>query len=165
MVSFSTFRPSETWLEGRSPDATVTPARSDTAFLAIIAALHLLIGGGHQYAHVVAEVQNTPLQVLFILTVITIAPWVGTYLAWKGSLKIGAALFSASMAASFVFGFVLHFVLESPDLYSNVVPEHRGLFLNSALGLALVEFAGFVLGAYLAWKWRRLNGRYSSQSD
>ena len=136
----------------------MTPARSDAAFLAIIAALHLLIGGGHQYAHVVAEVGNTPLQVLFILIVITIAPWAATYIAWKRNLKIGAALFSASMAASFVFGFVLHFVLESPDLYSNVILEHRGLFLNSALGLALVEFGGFVYGAHLAWKWRQPNG-------
>ena len=158
MASFSTFRPSETGLGSRSPGATVTPARSDAVFLAIIAALHLLIGGGHQYAHGVAEVGNTPLQILFILIVITIAPWAAVYLAWIRSLRIGAILFSAAMAASFFFGLVFHFAFESPDLYSNVVPEHKNLFLHSALGLALVEFAGFVYGAHLVLKWRQPNG-------
>ncbi|MDE0714412.1 MAG: hypothetical protein OXI10_06030 [Gammaproteobacteria bacterium] len=136
----------------------MTPARSDAVFLAIIAALHLLIGGGHQYAHGVAEVGNTPLQILFILIVITIAPWAAVYLAWIRSLRIGAILFSAAMAASFFFGLVFHFAFESPDLYSNVVPEHKNLFLHSALGLALVEFAGFVYGAHLVLKWRQPNG-------
>ena len=66
-----------------------------------------------------------------------------------------AVLFSASMLASLVFGLVLHFALESPDLYSNVALEHGALFLHSAMGLALVEFVGFVLGAHVAIRSRR----------
>ena len=124
--------------------------RSDIASLVIVAALHLVIGGAHQYAHVVAEVENAPLQVLFIVLVVTIAPWAAIWLAWRRNLTIGAALFSVSMAASLVFGLALHFAVESPDLYSNVVPEHGTLFLYSALGLALVEFIGFVIGACVA---------------
>ncbi len=124
----------------------MTPVRSDIATLVIVAALHLVIGGAHQYAHAVAGVENSPLQVLFIMLVVTITPWAAIWLAWKRNLTIGAALFSVSMAASLVFGIVLHFAVESPDLYSNVVLEHRMLFGLSALGLALVEFIGLVIG-------------------
>ncbi len=124
--------------------------RSDIASLVIVAALHLAIGGVHQYAHAVAEVENSPLQVLFIVLVVTIAPWAAILFAWRRNLTVGAALFSASMLASLVVGLALHFAVESPDLHSNVVPEYRTLFLHSALGLALMEFIGFVIGAYAA---------------
>ena len=116
----------------------------------IVAALHLVIGGVHQYAHSVAGVENSPLQVLFIVLVVTIAPWAAIWLAWSRNLTIGAVLLSVSMLASLVFGLTLHFTLDGPDLLSNVVPEHRALFLHSALGLALVEFLGFVLGVHAA---------------
>ena len=62
---------------------------------------------------------------------------------------------SVAMLASLVFGLVLRFAGESPDLYLNVVPEHRTLFLHSAMGLALLEFVGFVLGAHVAIRSRR----------
>ena len=128
----------------------MTRVRSDIASLAIVAALHLVIGGIHQCAHAVAEVESFPLQVLFIVLVVTIAPWAAIWLAWKRNLTIGAIVFSVSMAVSLVFGLVLHFAVESPDLYSNVAPVHRSLFLHSAMALALVEFVGFVLGAHVA---------------
>ena len=124
--------------------------RSDIASLAIVAALHLVGGGVHQYAHVAAGVVSSPLEVLFIVLVVAIAPWATIWVAWKRNLTIGAVVFSAAMLASLVFGLVLHFASESPDLYSNVVPEHRTMFLHSAMGLALVEFVGFVLGAHVA---------------
>lgn len=128
----------------------MTRVRSEIASLVIVAALHLVIGGAHQYAHTVAEVVNSPLQVLFIVLVVTIAPWAAIWLAWRRNLMIGAALFSVSMLASLVFGLTLHFVVESSDLYSNVVPAHSTLFFYSALGLALVEFIGFVIGTRIA---------------
>ena len=128
----------------------MTRARSEIAILVIVAALHLVIGGAHQYAHAVAGVENSALEVLFIVLVVTTAPWAAIWLAWKKNLTKGAVLFSVSMLASLVFGLVLHFAVESPDLYSNVVPEHGALFLHSAMGLALTEFVGFVLGAHAA---------------
>ena len=72
------------------------------------------------------------------------------WLAFRRSLRLGAALFAASMCTSFVFGYLLHFVLDSPDLHSNVTGEHGAAFLHSALALALLEFVGFFHGAYLA---------------
>ena len=89
----------------------MTRSRSEIAILVIVAALHLVIGGVHQYAHAVTEVENTPLEVLFIVLVVTIAPWGGIWLAWRRNLTKGAVLFSVSMLASLVFGLTLHFVL------------------------------------------------------
>jgi len=56
----------------------------------------------------------------------------------------------ASLLASLVFGLVLHFAVENPGLYSKVVPEHGTRFLHSAMGLARLEFVGFVLAAHVA---------------
>ena len=125
-------------------------ARSDVASFVIVAEMHLVIGGVHQYAHAVAEVKNSSLQVLFIVLVVTIAPWAAIGAASTRNLTIGAVVFSVAMLASLVFGLVLHFAVENPDLYLNVVTKHRTLFLHSAVGLALPEFVGFVLGAHVA---------------
>ena len=58
MASFSSFQPFGNELESYSPGATVTRVRSDITFLAVTAALHLVIGGSHQNTHVVAEVKT-----------------------------------------------------------------------------------------------------------
>ena len=69
-------------------------------------------------------------------------------------MRIGAALFSLSMAASLAFGLILHLEIDSPDLHSNVAPEHGAVFLHSALGLAMVEFIGFVRGVHVWFRGR-----------
>ena len=127
---------------------------SEIRSLVAIAGIHLVVGAAHHYAHVVANVDNPPLEIAFIVLVVTIAPWATICLAWKTTLEAGAALFSLSMAASLAFGLVLHFGIDGPDLHSNVAPEHGALFLHSALALALVEFAGFAFGAHLAMRSR-----------
>lgn len=118
------------------------------AFLAI-AISHLVVQVAHGYSHIVAGVQNTPLQLIFVLLVVTIAPLVAVYIAWKGNIRKGAGLFALSMVAAFLFGYFLHFVIDSPDSHSNVIGEHKNLFFHSALNLALFEFVGFVFGAYV----------------
>ena len=132
----------------------VTFLKFEIASLVAIAGLHLVVGAVHHFAHVLADVENTPLELLFIVVIVTIVPWATIYVAWKKTLKIGAALFSLSMAASLVFGLVLHFGIDGPDLHSNVVPAHSAIFLYSALGLALVEFAGCVCGLRLCIRCR-----------
>ena len=116
--------------------------------LLIIATLHLALQLIHSYSHAVSGVQNTSLQQLFILLVVTIMPWVAVYVAWNMSMRNGSAIFSLSMAASFLFGYVLHFVINTPDLHLNVLEEHRGLFFHSASLLALLEFVGASFGVY-----------------
>ena len=125
------------------------PARSEAIALLVVAALHLIVGMVHHYAHVIAGVQNTTLELLFILLVVTIAPWAAVYVVWKRNLRTGAALFSLSMAASFLFGYLLHFVIDSPDHHAKVMEIRSGVFFHSAVGLALVEFAGLVFGSYI----------------
>ena len=125
------------------------PMRAEKLTLLIIAALHLAAQIIHSYSHAVSGVQNTSLQLLFILLVVTIMPWAAVYVAWNRSLRKGSAIFSLSMAASFLFGYILHFVINTPDLHMNVMEEHRSLFFHSAFGLALLEFAGTLFGIYL----------------
>ena len=127
---------------------------SEITSLVVVAALHLITGAVHHYAHVVADVQNSSLQLLFILLVVTIAPWAAIYLAWRRTVTLGAALFSFSMAASLAFGLTLHFAIDGPDLHSNVAPEHGAVFLYSAMGLAAAEFTGFVLGVQIWFRGR-----------
>ena len=76
------------------------------------------------------------------------------YLAWRRTVKLGAALFSFAMAASLAFGLTLHFAIDGPDLHSNVALEHGTVFLYSALGLAAVEFVGFVVGVQIWFRGR-----------
>jgi len=118
------------------------------ALLSIVV-LHLIVQIAHGYSHVVEDVQNTPLQLVFILLVITIAPLVAVYIVWKGNVRKGAGLFTLSMAAAFLFGYFLHFVIDSPDLHSNIIGEHKSIFFHSALNLALFVFVGFVFAAYV----------------
>lgn len=123
--------------------------RPEKRSLLAIAALHLVVGAVHQYAHTVADITYTTFQLLFIILIVTVAPWVAVYLAWTRKMWIGASLFSISMGAAFLFGFLLHFVIESPDLHVNVPEEYRSVFLHSAWALAIVEFVGFVVGAFV----------------
>ena len=127
----------------------MTRVKFETVALLVVAAFHLVSQAAHNYAHSVAGVENSPAEQLFILLVVTIMPWAAIFVGWKWGICKGAALFSLSMAASFLFGFFFHFVIESPDLHSNVVSEHRDIFFHSAVILSLLEFSGFVLGLYV----------------
>ena len=123
-----------------------TPARFDCWVLVAIAVGHLAVQATHAYSHLVADVPNTALQQAFIVVVVTLGPPAAVLVAWRRSFRLGAGLFAASMVASFAFGYLLHFVFDSPDLHSNVVGEHGAVFFHSALGLALIEFVGFAYG-------------------
>ena len=128
--------------------------RPEKGTLLTIAAVHLLVGVVHQYAHNVADVQTTALQTLSIVVIVTVSPWAAIYVAWKRSLRAGSLIFALSMGAAFLFGFLLHFVIDGPDLHTNVATAHRGVFLHSAWALALVELAGMVVGALIGARLR-----------
>ena len=128
----------------------VTPARFDCWVLVAIAVVHLAVQATHAYGHSVAEVPNTALQQAFIVVVVTLGPLVAVLVAWRRTLRLGAGLFAASMVAAFLFGYLLHFVIDSPDLHSNVAGDHEAVFFHSALSLALIEFVGFAYGLVAA---------------
>ena len=123
--------------------------------LAGIAALHLGVGLTHTYSHMAADVPIPAAQQVYIAIVVTLLPLAAVWLALRRSLRLGAALFAASMYASFVFGYLLHFVIDSPDLHSNVTGDSAGVFFHTALNLALIEFVGFAFGLVAAV--RRIN--------
>ena len=127
-----------------------TPARSEGVALLAIALLHLAMQVAHGYSHVAGGVPLTAFQQVFIVAVVTVAPFGAVYVHWKLDRRRGAGLFAVSMGAAFLFGYLLHFVIDSPDLHSNVTGRHRDMFFHSALGLALTEFLGFSFGAYFA---------------
>ena len=54
------------------------------------------------------------------------------------------------MVAAFLFGYLLHFFIDSPDLHSNVVGDYQDFFFHSATSLAIIEFAGFAFGFTIA---------------
>ena len=95
---------------------------------------------------------------LFIVIVVRTMPWVAVVVAWKYSIAKGALLFALSMFAAFLFGYVLHFVADGPDMYANVGGPNGLLYFLSAAGRALVEFAGTELGLYVLMSARRRSG-------
>ena len=131
-----------------------TPATLDRTALVAIAVVHLAVQAAHAYSHIVADVPNTALQQVFIVLVVTIGPLAAALIALRWSLRLGAALLAASMVASFAFGYLLHFVFDTPDLHTNVVGDHSGIFFHSALNLAMVELVGFVYGLTVALRGR-----------
>ena len=129
-------------------------AKSDTAALATVATLHVAAQAAHGYAHVAAGVENAVWEQFFIVIVVTIMPWVAVVVGWKYSIAKGALLFVLSMCAAFLFGYVLHFVVDGPDMYANVGGPHGHLFFHSAVGLALVEFSGVAVGLHVLMRAR-----------
>lgn len=125
------------------------PVRSEVSILMLFASLHLVAQIAHGYSHNAANVDLTLSQLVFVVLVITILPWLAVVVAWKRNVTSGASLFALSMAASFLFGYIGHFVLDSPDLYSNVFGQYSGTFFHTALVLALLEFSGLIVGVLL----------------
>ena len=99
--------------------------KSEVSVLILFASLHLVAQIAHGYSHNVANVNLSLLQLIFVVLIVSILPWLAIVVAWKRNVTIGASLFALSMAASFLFGYIGYFVLDSPDLHSNVVGELR----------------------------------------
>ena len=134
-------------------------ARSERLALLLIALAHLAAQVTHGSSHIAAEVPITAAQFAFIIAVVTLLPLLAVAVAFQRDVRSGAELFAASMLASFAFGYLFHFVVDTADLHSNVVGEHSGLFFHSALSLALIEFAGLVYGLAVAVRRGRRQGK------
>lgn len=117
--------------------------------LAIIIA-HAAVVAMHAAAHQILGVEASPIQLVFIVTVIMLAPLVAGLLLWKKVRTIGALLLACSMAGSLIFGVYNHFVLISPDHVSHVgaLPQKFWalIFQITAALLAFVEALGIWAG-------------------
>jgi hypothetical protein len=128
--------------------------RSPDGLLTAIVLLHLGVTFVHGWAHAGAVVPVSTISNIFIFTVIIAAPLVGLGILWFLSIEGGAWLLAISLAASFVFGVVNHFVLDSPDHIAHIVAQWSLVFGATALLLALTE----AFGSGLAF-WRATHAR------
>jgi hypothetical protein len=119
----------------------------------LLVAVHAVASGVHGWSHLDAGVPTTLGQNVFISTVIFAMPPLATALIALRRLRLGYALLLLSMAGSFVFGIVFHFVVDTRDSVVNVCGAGARMFLVSAVLLALVELTGTVWAVYC---WRRL---------
>ena len=99
---------------------------------------HLVISVLHGVAHEQARVPLTLEASLFVYMVILAGPLFGFAMTFVAP-RAGAWIVAATMAGSFVFGLVNHFVLDSPDHVAHVNPDWRTLFALTALLLAITE--------------------------
>lgn len=128
-----------------------TQVRSKATRLALAAIIaHIVVLSFHSAAHLILGVEASPVQNLFIYTVIIIAPPLSGFLLWKGVSKPGAALLAGAMAGSLIFGVYNHYVGMSADHVSQVAlmsPSSWALiFQITALLLALIEVFGIGAG-------------------
>ena len=133
--------------------------------LLTVAAVHATGPAVHACAHASTGIENAVWEQLFIVIVVTIKPWVSVVVAWKYGIAKGALLLALSMFAAFLFGYVLHFVADGPDMYANVGRPNGLLYFHSAAGLSLVEFAGAALGLYVLMRARRRSCRVWRERD
>ncbi|HEX6716948.1 MAG TPA: hypothetical protein VF088_07545 [Pyrinomonadaceae bacterium] len=115
-----------------------------------IVVLHIVFSIPHGMAHSDLHIQMALWQNIYIWVVITLLPLVAAVLIWKRP-RTGFLLLLCSMAGSFVFGVFYHFISAGPDnVASHAGHASAGMFLWTAVLLALIEAAGFVIGL-LGW--------------
>jgi hypothetical protein len=108
---------------------------------AVVVLAHLVIAMIHGTAHTRAHVPLSPAANAFVYAFVVAGPLTGLALVWAVR-RIGALLIALSMAGAFIFGFINHFVADSPDHISHVDPQWRVLFAVTAVLLALTEALG-----------------------
>ena len=108
--------------------------------------LHLLVTIPHSIAHTNLGIDMSQWQNVYIYLVILLAPIVAGVLLWRRS-RSGFLVLVVSMAGSFLFGVLYHFVLSGADNAMTLHPHPWTMtFQVSAVLLALVELAGAVTG-------------------
>ena len=106
--------------------------------------VHFVVTVFHGIAHARAQVPLSYAASIFVFTIVLAGPLLGIALMWR-SRRIGAAVIAMTLAGSFAFGFVNHFVLISPDHIAHVAATWRPLFIATAVLLALTEALGSAL--------------------
>jgi hypothetical protein len=125
-------------------------------WLAAAVLTHLVVAFVHGTAHAQAHVPLSPAANLFVLIVILAGPLVGLVLTWPAE-RLGSWVIAMTLAGSFVFGLVNHFVFASPDHVAHVAPEWRTLFTATAILLAVTEGLGSGLAIRLARERKRVS--------
>jgi len=109
---------------------------------------HLAVSIVHGAAHNSAHVPMSTTANLFVFAVILAGPLVGLVLLRRAE-RIGGLIVALTMAGSLLFGFVNHFVVESPDHISHVDVQWRMLFGTTAAMLTITEMLGLTFAVRL----------------
>ena len=117
--------------------------------MAAVVLVHLVVTVVHGTAHTGAHVPLSPAANVFVIAVILAGPLIGLAVSlW--AKRLGAWIVALTMGGSLVFGFLNHFVFNSPDYILQVDPKWRALFTVTAVLLAFTEALGFGLAIRLA---------------
>lgn len=117
-------------------------------WLAAAVLAHLVTSIVHGMAHGGAHIAMSLAANLFVFVVILVGPVAGLALSWRAE-RIGGQIIALTMAGALVFGFVNHFVLESPDHVTQVAEPWRLLFGTTAALLTITEVLGLGLAIRL----------------
>ena len=117
-------------------------------WMAAIVLAHLLVSAIHGAAHTGAGVPLSPAANLFVFVVVLAGPLIGLVISFWARL-FGGWVVALTMAASFVFGVVNHFVVDSPDHISHVAAAWSTQFAMTAVLLAITELLGMVVALRL----------------
>jgi hypothetical protein len=119
-----------------------------TALVVLSVAVNLL----HTASHAGQHVMSLPgWQLAYIAVVIYAAPVVAAVLLWTRYRLAGAWLLAASMAGSFVFGLVFHFLVSGPDNVFTLPPgTWRTGFQVTAVLLLMLQMIGSLIGLWAA---------------
>ena len=109
--------------------------------MATVVLAHLVTSVVHGAAHGGAQIPMSIAANLFVFVVILAGPVLGLALSWR-TKRLGSLIVALTMAGSLVFGFVNHFVLDSPDHVSRVEAQWRMIFGTTAVLLTITEMLG-----------------------
>ena len=117
---------------------------------------HFAITLVHAGSHFALHILPTGLDLVFILSVITIGPIVGLLVLRFNRILaaalLAAALLAVLLAASFVYGFYSHFLSPGPDKVTLVISESWTIvFVVTAAMIGALEIAGVVVAAAVFW--------------
>jgi hypothetical protein len=128
-----------------------TTTTADVVLVALIA-LHLAISFVHGAAHTGAAVPLSPAGTLFVWVVILVGPLAGL-LVWRWlDRRVGAWIVAVTLAASFAFGLINHFMIAGADHVAHVAVEWRLMFGITAVLLAVTEASGSAVAIWSAMR-------------
>ena len=117
-----------------------------------IVAVHAVVSFGHGAAHLAVPVDLTAAQEAFVVLVVALAPVVALALLWRGRERAGATFLAASMGAALLFGVYYHYLVPNADNVASVTGAWALQFGGTAALVAVTEFAGTAVGAWLWWQ-------------
>jgi len=125
-----------------------------------ILVIHAVVSIIHKLAHLNIAVHLSNRQELGVWLIFVLAPIVTLAFLWTNRFRWGFLLLLLTMAASFVFGGMNHFVWITDDHVFHAPPgDLRWLFQATAYLMALLEIIGMAVGLWGALQLGKLSKR------